>query len=596
MGCNLPISHGFGGAPETAGARSDNLMMQAALAASPDGVVLVDREGTILMVNASMAAMSGYSVEQLRGQSVSIFLPPHLRDKHGQQMRDYFLQPSKRAMGAMGAGQNLWLARPDGTTLPVDIALGHSEVYGGTAVAFVRDVSEVRQMQSHMQYQATHDTLTGLFNRWQFNQRLEQGVAEASRHGRPMTLLLIDLDDFKTINDSYGHAAGDKALQEVARRLKACLRASDTLARLGGDEFTVLLTHLAQPGDARLVAHKLLEALQQPFQVNGADVSLAGSVGMASLPDDTVDAATLLRYADIAMYHAKENGRGRISVYAASMGEAVAEKNLLHDRLKLAIGTGDLTLHYQPQIDMATGYMVAVEALLRWNDAQLGSVPPDRFIPVAEATGLILPLGTWVLEAACQQAAQWAQQGMALRVAVNLSVHQLRQPNLVEIVQALLQRYAVPHGLIELEITESEAMADPGLAQRLLVQMQALGVGVSLDDFGTGHSSLTYLKQLPISRIKLDRSFIQPILRNPQDATLVRAVIALAHTLGLQVVAEGVEEEAQVHLLEAQGCDIFQGWFFSRAVPAPAIAALFATLRSPCSDLPDAVQMIEAEA
>ena len=328
------------------------------------------------------------------------------------------------------------------------------------------------------------------------------------------------------------------------------MRAADTLARLGGDEFTVLLTHLAQPGDARLVAQKLLEVLQQPFELNGADVSLAGSVGMASLPDDATDAATLLRYADIAMYHAKESGRGRIVIYAAAMGEAVVEKNLLHERLKQAIGTSALTLHYQPQIDMATGHMVAVEALLRWNDAQLGSVPPDRFIPVAEATGLILPLGTWVLEAACRQAAQWAQQGMALRIAVNLSALQLRQASLVEVLQELLQRYAVGHGLLELEITESEAMADPMLARRLLVQLQALGVGVSLDDFGTGHSSLTYLKQLPISRIKLDRSFIQPILHNPQDATLVRAVIALAHTLGLEVVAEGVEEEAQVRLLE----------------------------------------------
>ncbi len=591
MRCNIPTAQGSASLIHTDS--GDNLMMHAAMAAAPDGVVLVDRDGIILMANASMAAMSGYSIEQLRGQSVSIFLPPALREKHGQHMHSYFLQPSKRTMGT---GQHLWLSRPDGTTVPVDIALGYSQVYGGTAVAFVRDVSEVRQMQSHMQYQATHDTLTGLFNRWQFNQRLEQGVAEVARHGRPMTLLLIDLDDFKTINDSYGHAAGDQALKEVARRLKGCLRAADTLARLGGDEFTVLLTHLAQPGDARLVAQKLLEVLQQPFELNGADVSLAGSVGMASLPDDATDAATLLRYADIAMYHAKESGRGRIVIYAAAMGEAVVEKNLLHERLKQAIGTSALTLHYQPQIDMATGHMVAVEALLRWNDAQLGSVPPDRFIPVAEATGLILPLGTWVLEAACRQAAQWAQQGMALRIAVNLSALQLRQASLVEVLQELLQRYAVGHGLLELEITESEAMADPMLARRLLVQLQALGVGVSLDDFGTGHSSLTYLKQLPISRIKLDRSFIQPILHNPQDATLVRAVIALAHTLGLEVVAEGVEEEAQVRLLETQGCDIFQGWFFSRAVPAPAIPALFADLRSPWNVLPEAVQMIEAEA
>jgi diguanylate cyclase (GGDEF)-like protein/PAS domain S-box-containing protein len=556
----------------------DDLLVRAAMGAAPDGIVLVDREGIILVANETMGTLSGYSVEQLRGQSVSVFLPPQLREKHAEHMRNYFLQPSKRPMGT---GRHLWIARPDGTTVPVDIALGHCATNDGTAVAFVRDVSEMRRLQSHMHYQATHDTLTGLLNRWQFNQRLEQRTAESARHGRPMTLLLIDLDDFKTINDSYGHAAGDQALQEVARRLKGCLRASDTLARLGGDEFTVLLTHLAQPCDARQVADKLLEVLGQPCQVNGFNVSLGASIGMASLPDDAADAATLLRYADIAMYHAKESGRGQAAAYEASMGEKIAEKNLLHDRLKQAIETHALTLHYQPQIDRVSGRMVSVEALLRWNDAELGCVAPHRFIPVAEASGLILPLGAWVLETACSQAAAWAQQGMPLRIAVNLSAQQLRQPHLADMVQEQLQRHAVPNGLIELEIIESDVMLDPVQAQLFLARLKTLGVGVTLDDFGAGHSSLTYLKQLPISRIKLDRSFICTVLHSQQDAALVCAVIALAHTLGLEVVAEGVEEEAQVRFLEAQNCDVFQGWFFARAVPAPDIAALFRTLQAP---------------
>jgi diguanylate cyclase (GGDEF)-like protein/PAS domain S-box-containing protein len=558
----------------------EDLLVRVAMGAAPDGIVLVDRHGTILVANQTMATLSGYSVEELRGQSVSIFLPPQLREKHAAHIRSYFSQPSKRAMGT---GLYLWLARPDGSTVPVDVALGHSTVYDGTAVAFVRDVSEMRRLQSHIHYQATHDTLTGLLNRWQFNQNLEQRVAESARHGRPMTLLLIDLDDFKIINDSYGHAAGDQALQEVARRLKGCLRAADTLARLGGDEFTVLLTHLSQPGDARQVADKLLQVLNQPCQVNGFNVNLCASIGMASLPDDADNAVTLLRYADIAMYHAKESGRGQLVAYEASMGKKVAEKNLLHDRLKQAIGTHALSLHYQPQIDMATGRMVGVEALLRWNDEQLGGVAPGRFIPIAEASGLILPLGDWVLETACRQAAAWAQQGMPLRIAVNLSAQQLRQPQLAERLQEQLLRHAVPHGLIDLEIIEADAMADPAQAQLLLTRLHALGVGVTLDDFGTGHSSLTYLKQLPISRIKLDRSFICTVLHSQQDAALVCAVIALTHTLGLKVVAEGVEEEAQVRFLEAQGCDIFQGWFFSRAVPAPEIAALFTTLQAPAT-------------
>ena len=563
---------------------TDDLLVRAAMGAAPDGIVLVDGEGIILVVNETMATLSGYRVDQLRGQSVSIFLPPQLREKHAEHMRSYFLQPSQRSMGT---GQHLWLTRPDGTTVPVDIALGHCDAGNGTAIAFVRDVSEMRRLQSHIHYQATHDTLTGLLNRWQFNQCLEQRAAESARHGRPMTMLLIDLDDFKIINDSYGHAAGDQALQEVARRLKGCLRASDTLARLGGDEFTVLLTHLTQPCDARQVAEKLLSVLGQPCQINGFNVNLCASIGMASLPEDTEDAATLLRYADIAMYHAKDAGRGQVAAYEASMGEKMAEKNLLHDRLKQAIDSQALALHYQPQIDMISGRIVGVEALLRWSDAELGCVEPQRFIPVAEASGLILPLGAWVLETACRQATAWAQQGMPLRISINLSAQQLRQPHLADLVQEQLQRHAVPHGLLDVEIIEADAMLDPAQAQLLLTRLKFLGVGVTLDDFGAGHSSLTYLKQLPISRIKLDRSFICTVLHSQQDEALVCAVIALAHTLGLEVVAEGVEEEAQVRFLEAQGCDVFQGWFFARAVPAAQIEALCRTLQSCAVSAPE---------
>ena len=269
------------------------------------------------------------------------------------------------------------------------------------------------------------------------------------------------------------------------------------------------------------------------------------------------------------------------------MGEKMAEKNLLHDRLKQAIDSQALALHYQPQIDMISGRIVGVEALLRWSDAELGCVEPQRFIPVAEASGLILPLGAWVLETACRQAAAWAQQGMPLRISINLSAQQLRQPHLADLVQEQLQRHAVPHGLLDVEIIEADAMLDPAQAQLLLTRLKFLGVGVTLDDFGAGHSSLTYLKQLPISRIKLDRSFICTVLHSQQDAALVCAVIALAHTLGLEVVAEGVEEEAQVRFLEAQGCDVFQGWFFARAVPAAQIEALCRTLQSCAVSAPE---------
>lgn len=475
----------------------------------------------------------------------------------------------------MGMGLDLWMERQDGSKVPVDVALGHSDTHGGAAVAFVRDISDVRRLEAQTHYQATHDTLTGLLNRWQFGQRLEQAIAQAGRHGRPFAVLLLDLDDFKAINDGYGHAMGDQVLREVARRLKGALRAGDTLARLGGDEFTVLVHELTRPEDASQVAAKLLQALGVPFLLHGFEVSLCASAGIAIFPHDAADSETLMRYADMAMYHAKERGRSNCAVYAPHMGQKMTEKLLLHERLKMAMAYGGLALHYQPQVNVITGQIEAVEALLRWIDPQLGVVPPSCFIPVAEATGLILALGTWVLDTACRQIAAWERAGIRLRVAVNLSAQQLRQTDLVEQLQRQLQAHGASPQLLELEITESEAMADSEQARRVLASLQSIGVGVTLDDFGTGHSSLAYLQQLPVTRIKIDRSFIQPVLHSEGDANLVRAVIALAHTLGLQVVAEGVEHAGQLRFLAEHGCETYQGWLHSKAVPAQDIVLLY---------------------
>ncbi|MBV7427997.1 EAL domain-containing protein [Acidovorax sp. sif1233] len=555
----------------------EGALILAATNAAPDGILLVDRGGRIVMANAAMESISGYAADELCGSPVSLLLQPALREAHGRHLDSYFQSPSRRPMGM---GRDLWIARKDGRSVPVDIALGYTDAQGGTAVAFVRDISEVRRLQAQMHFQATHDTLTGLVNRWQFGQRLEQAIAEAALGGHSFALLVLDLDDFKAVNDGYGHAAGDRVLVEVARRLKSVLRGDDTLARLGGDEFTVLLPQIAQVRDVEQVAAQVLAALCQPFQMHGFELDFGASLGIAVYPRDAQDAPTLMRYADMAMYHAKESGRANYAFYEPPLGARMAEKLQLHERLKLALAYGGLHLHYQPQVEVGSGRIQAVEALLRWTDPQLGEVPPARFIPVAEATGLILAVGAWVIGTACQQIAEWDRAGLPLRVAINLSAQQLRQTDLVEQIERSLALHGARPDLLEIEVTESEAMADPAQARDVLCRLQALGVCIALDDFGTGHSSLAYLKHLPVSRIKIDREFIHPLLHSNGDAVLVQAIIVLAKTLGLHVVAEGVETAEQLGLLAQYGCDAYQGWLYSRAVAPAHVAQLLLAQRA----------------
>lgn len=542
--------------------------------AAPDGVMLVAQDGRILLANPAMAQLSGHTPEALVGELVEIFLPPAMRQMHAARVRQFFTAPRERGMGQLGP---MGLCRKDGSTVAVDVSLGQAQILGQPcAVVFVRDMTEVRRLEARMRHQATHDHLTGLANRWMFGHLLAQAMAQSRRSGRPLAVLLMDLDDFKAVNDGHGHAAGDLVLQEVARRLKATLRAEDTLARLGGDEFAALLRDLPNPDDAVGVARKLIAVLSDSYRVHGYEVFPGASVGVVFFPDDAQDAETLLRYADMAMYQAKGSGRGTCTTYAGHMSYKVDEQLLLHTRLKHALTQGELALHYQPQVDVMSGQVVGVEALLRWTDAELGDVPPSRFIAVAESTGLILPLGDWVLETACRQIGAWAAQGQPLRVAVNLSAQQFRQKQLVERLADCLSRHAVPPALLELEITESQAMGDAEQAHETLRRLSALGVGIALDDFGTGHSSLAYLQRLPVSRIKIDRSFIQPVPHSGSDATLVRAISTLAGILGLDVVVEGVEKTEQLDFVRGLGCQVYQGWLFAKALPAAALMARLA--------------------
>ena len=536
---------------------------------APDGILGVDQQGRIFMANAALCALTGYESHELLGLPMDVLLPPTVRGGHGQHLVRFFQQPHARAMGNV-SGLALW--HREGRPVPVDIALGHASREGQPcALAFIRDVRDMLEIRSRMEFQATHDALTSLPNRGMFAELLRQAVGQGQRTDQSLAVLLVDLDDFKGVNDGYGHAAGDLVLQEVAHRLKTTLREADSVARLGGDEFAILVRDLKDPSDALLVAQKVLQALGEVFCIGQFKVYPGASVGVVYAPQDAEDAQTLMRFADMAMYQAKDNGRGTYATYAPSMSYRVEEKILLHDRLKQALENNLLTLHYQPQVDLSLGQMVSVEALLRWHDAELGDVSPERFIPVAESTGLMHALGDWVLETACRQIATWRQQGLNLRVAVNVSAQQFRQPDLVARVGFLLLRWQIPPHLLELEVTESVAMIDTGQAAKMLQELTDLGISVALDDFGMGHSSLAYVRDLPVTRLKIDRTFIRWITENHRDAVLAKAVIGLASTLEKSVVAEGVETQAQLDFLCAHGCHSYQGWLFSKAVPADEV-------------------------
>lgn len=566
-----------------------HLREKVTLDAAPDGVLWVDQSGSVLMANPAMEALSGYAPGELVGQNVSIFLPEHLRAQHGQSILANFKEPHPRAMGSM----DLNLLRRDGQLLPVDISLGHWSDEGSQhAIAYVRDLSERRKFEATLKHQATHDELTGLPNRWLFNLQLNQALARSGRAASRVAVLFLDLDDFKNVNDSYGHATGDALLVQVSARMRSVLRVNDFLARLGGDEFAVLLADVVDADEAVMVASKLLLSLQACYQLPGQAVYSGASLGMAFYPHDAQDSDTLLRYADMAMYRAKHAGRGGYALYSKEMDGRVREDMQLHTQLKQALAQGTLQLHYQPQVDVATGAVVGAEALLRWFDPVLGQVPPARMIPVAEATGLILPLSDWVLETACAQMAAWAKDGLPLRVAVNFSAAQFNQPNLAEKVHAALARSGAQAKWLVIEITESIAMKNPEQAREQLGALVALGCRVALDDFGTGYSSLAYLKALPIHKLKIDKSFMDGIPLDASDVAISKTIIAMAHSLGMTLVAEGVETESQLAFLRQHGCDAYQGWLFAKAMPA---LELTARLRSGASARADEAQDEDAQ-
>jgi diguanylate cyclase (GGDEF)-like protein len=432
-----------------------------------------------------------------------------------------------------------------------------------------------------LRHLTTHDALTGLPNRVLLDDRLAQAMALADRDSRSFALMVCDLDRFKLINDSLGHRAGDELLQEVARRLSAVARTADTVARFGGDEFVLVGSSLADAEDAMQLAARAIEVLRAPVRVAGIDVHVSPSIGIALYPEDGASIEALLAHADAAMYAAKHQGRGSVQRYLPGMHAGIEDRVQMESELHQAIELKQFELHYQPKVDTRTGVVRSAEALIRWVHPSRGLVSPADFIPLAEECGLIGAIGEWVIREACRQARAWQEEGVpSLRISVNLSASQFREVGLVDSIRRALDDVGLLARYLEVELTESAVMSDPEQSVAILEQLSAMGVLVSVDDFGTGYSSMSYLRRFPIDKLKIDRVFINEIASRPEDASIVRAIVSLAHSLNLKVVAEGVETSAQLDFLKTAGCDEYQGFHYSRPLPADQFQRLIRDARS----------------
>jgi len=548
-------------------ARQRARLLTAVFEHSGEAIVVTDADNRIVEVNPAFVQQTGYAPHEVVGRNPRLLASGHTAPDEYQAMW--------AALAERGQWRGELLDRHrDGRVSPKWMSISVVRDAQGTVthhIAQTMDLSELKAAEQRILHLAHHDHLTSLPNRVLLRGRLEQALAAASRSGSELAMLFIDLDRFKDINDSLGHHVGDAMLVEVAQRLQRLVRGSDIVARLGGDEFVLVLTELGDEGAraSAAIAQKVLEALRQPVQVEGHELHTSASIGIAIFPADGLDMDALMKGADAAMYHAKAAGRDGLHFYTAAMNQANQERLALEQGLRVAIDRGELFLQYQPQIEAGGLRTVTVEALLRWRHPSLGLVSPVRFIPIAEDTGLIAAIGQWVLHEALRQLALWRAQGhTTLRMAVNVSAQQLRDDLFANTVADALVQHGVPGGALELEVTESTAMRDPRRTIAQLQQLRQLGVGLSIDDFGTGYSSLAYLKQLPLNSLKLDRSFVMDIEHDANDAAICAATITLAHSLGLAVVGEGVETQAQLDYLRGLGCDLVQGYLFAKPLDA----------------------------
>jgi len=530
------------------------------LQALPHGLAVLDEDGRFAFANEASARLLAWSSG---------------RELVGLSWRELVSAPDAEALEREGfsrarAGES-WRGeavarRKDGVQVPLALVL--LPLGGGRMALAFDDVSATRTLEERLSTLAHRDPLTGLPNRRLFEDRLEIALAQAHRYRHRVALIFVDLDRFKQVNDGFGHAAGDELIRGVAERLGASVREGDTVARLGGDEFTLLLPGIHYAEDLAAISRKLVESLRKPFRLQGREVHVTASGGISLYPEDGEDAEALLKSADTAMYRAKERGRDNFQLFSQAMAEKALERRSLEDSLRAALDKQELTLHYQPSLELATGRVTGVEALLRWQRPEFGVMSPKDFMALADFTGVMLSVGPWVIETACRQAREWQRRGSrGLRLMVNLSAHELQQDDLVVHLERALAASGLQPDALQLEIPEGYAMHDLERTIATLRALRSVGVHLAIDGFGAGFTSLAHLRQLPVDTLKIDLSFVRGATTDADDASVVTAVIAVAHSLGLRVVAQGVETEAQVALLRSLACDEVQGYLWSPPVP-----------------------------
>ena len=541
-----------------------------------DAVLSTDLEGRITYLNVVAEKITGWRREEAAGKDVDdVFV---IIDG---STRAPCLNPLKTALEqnkTVGLTRHCILIRRDGDEFAIeDSAAPILDQHGATtgAVIVFHDVSVARAMEAEMSHLAQHDTLTKLPNRTLLQDRLSQAITTAGRNGTRIAVLFVDLDGFKHINDSLGHAIGDRLLQSVAKRLLASVRTSDTVSRIGGDEFVILLSEVAHAGDAGVKAGKILAALNAPLEIDQHNLRVTASIGVTTYPEDGQETAMLIKNADLAMYQAKENGRNNYQFFEKDMNVRALERQSVEENLCFALDRDELVMHYQPKISLTTGEITGVEALIRWQHPERGLIGPLQFISVAEDCGLMLPIGNWVLRESCRQAKAWQDAGLRpIEMAVNVSSVEFRNEDFLEGVRAILEETGLSPHYLGLELTESVLMQHAEFTVPVLKKLKAMGIRLAIDDFGTGYSSLSYLRQFPIDTLKVDQSFVHGINADTDDATIINAVINMGGNLKHRVIAEGVETVEQVAFLQAHGCDEGQGYYFSRPVPASQFAKL----------------------
>lgn len=539
-----------------------------------DIIISINTHGIIEFANSAITATFGYQPEDVIGKNVSMLMPEPHTHKHDGYIQNYLETNNPQIIGK--TLRELQAIAKDGRIFPIDLSVSETVIAGKKSfIGTIRDISERIEAQQRLQYLAHHDALTSLPNRHYFLEHIEHALAKAKRRDQLVAIMFLDLDRFKVINDTLGHSVGDQLLQEIAHRLKNCIRAGDVIARISGDEFTLLLDDLSDEKDISVIAKKIIHELSLPFAASGHELFTSASIGISIYPTDGKTSSGMMRHADIAMYRAKSEGGNQYRFYSTEMKARGGNRLKLESDLRHALEREEFELYYQPQVDNENGVYSGSEALIRWNHPTLGLLPPSDFIPLLEETGLIIPVSDWIIRTACEQAIVWHKMGLPpMHVAVNLSARQFSDKHLTDKILKILQSTGLSPEYLELEITENILMQHDSHTMNIIHNLHALGVQLAIDDFGTGYSSLSYLRKFPIHTLKIDRSFVRDITTDSDDAAIVQLIIAMAHSLKLNVIAEGVETREQIEFLKQKKCWEMQGYYFSEPLPAAKLTPL----------------------